>query len=553
MNNKRIINRVLLLGFGIFSFIISNAQKDTTKPGGIDIVSSFKPVLREAAKINFNASPAPVDTSKVKQVYDIPNQNLLFAYQPGSLKPLALDIDTGGKFNNSSYIKAGFGSLRTPFIQTGISFGDGKTAGLNIYAKHVGSDGKRDFQKFTNTDVKLAGYFKSSNNLQWDASIGLKQNKTFRYGYEPASLVFPDDSIRVNYQTIAARVAMHNINKTAFGLTYWPEVKIDVFSDNIKNSESNTVVHLPLQKTIGKTFAVNLGVTFDLTRLSPASKAAFNNTMYYISPSFLFKTPNFNLQAGIRPSWDNKVFKMFPNVLADISTEDKRFTFQAGWTGYIRKTTFQYLASQNPWIRLPETFNNTWIEERFAGFKGSAGDHFSYAAKVAFNKLNNQPLYINDYTTVGNGAKTFKVVNEPSMNVLNFGGEFGYNVQEKFSVITGIQFNQYTSLVSNAKAWGLIPLEFKTALRLQVIKDLWLKADLFAFNGPQYLKGDGSNGNLAGAVDLNAGLEFKITKNINLWTQFNNVFNKQYQRWNQYPVYGFNFVGGVVFSFDQKN
>jgi outer membrane receptor protein involved in Fe transport len=79
-----------------------------------------------------------------------------------------------------------------------------------------------------------------------------------------------------------------------------------------------------------------------------------------------------------------------------------------------------------------------------------------------------------------------------------------------------------------------------------------LKTDMFAFGGPQYLKGDGSNGKLAGAIDLSAGLEFKITKNINLWTQFNNVFNKVYQRWNQYPVYGFNFVGGVVFSFDQK-
>jgi hypothetical protein len=552
MSKITINSKLVLLVLGIFSVTICTSQKDTTKPGGIDIVSSFKPVLGEAAKINFNASPAPVDTNKVRQTYDIPNQNLLFAYQPGSLKPLALDIDTGGKFNNSSYIKAGFGSLRTPFIQAGISFGDGKTAGLNIYAKHVGSDGKREFQKFASTEAKLAGYFKSSNNLQWDASLGMKQNRSYRYGYEPATLVFPTDSIRINYQTVSARLAMHNINKTAFGLTYWPEVKIDIFSDNIKNSESNTVVNLPLQKTIGKVFAVNLGLTFDLTRLSPDNKSAFNNTMYYISPSFLFKKSNFNLQAGIRPSWDNKIFKMFPNVLADISTSDKRFTFQAGWTGYIRKTTFQYLASQNPWIRLPETFDNTWIEERFAGFKGSAGDHFSYAAKVGFNKLNNQPLYINDYTTVGNGAKTFKVINESSMNVLNFGGEFGYNVQEKFSVVTGIQFNQYTDLKNNAKAWGLIPLELKTALRLQVIKDLWLKSDLFAWGGSQYLRGDGSSAKLDGAVDLNAGLEFKITKNINLWTQFNNVFNKQYQRWNQYPVYGFNFVGGVVFSFDQK-
>ena len=80
-----------------------------------------------------------------------------------------------------------------------------------------------------------------------------------------------------------------------------------------------------------------------------------------------------------------------------------------------------------------------------------------------------------------------------------------------------------------------------------------LKFDLFAWTGPQYMRNDGSNDRLKGAFDLNAGLEFKITKNLNLWTQFNNIFNKQYQRWNQYPVYGFNFVGGVVFSFDQKN
>ncbi|MDZ4796157.1 MAG: hypothetical protein SGI83_17905 [Bacteroidota bacterium] len=546
------IYKLFLLGVGIFSFGISHAQKDTTKKGGIDIVSSFKPALREAAKINFNASPPTPDTTKAKLTYTIPNQNLLFAYQPGSLKPLAMDIDSVARFNNSSYIKAGFGSLRTPFIQAGISFGDGKTAGLNIFAKHVGSDGKRDFQKFTTTDIKLAGFFKSGNNLEWDASIGMKQHKAYKYGYEPQTLVFNIDSLKQNFQTISARVAVHNINKTEFGLTYWPEVKIDVFSDNLKNSESNTVLNLPLQKTLGKEWAVNLGITFDLTRLSPTNKSALNNTMYYISPSVLYKTQKINVQAGIRPSWDNKTFKMFPNVLADITTQDKRFTFQAGWTGYIRKTTYQYLASQNPWLWLPSSFKNTWIEERFAGFKGSVGDHFSYAAKVGFNKLNNQPLFLNDATT-GLGGKSFRVVNEREIKVTNFGGELGFAIHEKFSLITGLTFNQFSGLKDNAKAWGLTPLELKAAMRIQIIKDLWLKTDLFAWSGALYQKKDGSSERLAGATDLNAGLEFKITKNINLWTQFNNIFNKEYQRWNQYPVYGFNFVGGVVFSFDQKN
>ena len=549
---KQALYKIFFLSVGIFSVGISFAQKDTTKSGGVTIVSSFKPVLREAAKINFNASPPAADTTKAKLNYDIPNQNLLLSYQPGSLKPLALSIDSVVKFDNSSYIKAGFGSLRTPYVQAGISFGDGETAGLNIYAKHVASESKRDFQKFSNTNVRLSGYFKSGNNLQWDAGLGMKRDRTYKYGYLPATLVFPSDSLKQSFQTISGRIAFHNINKTEFGLTYAPEIKIDVFSDNLKNSESNTIVNAPLQKTIGKEFAVNLGITFDLTRFSPENKTAINNTMYYISPSVLYKTSQINAQVGIRPSWDNGKFKMFPNILADISSSDKRFTFQAGWTGYIRKTTYQYLAGQNPWLWLPGTLRNTWIEERFAGFKGTAGDHFSYAAKVGFNKLNNQPLFINDTSAAGDG-KSFNVVYEDKMNVVNFSGEFGYNAGEKFSMITGLIFNQFSGFRSQAKAWGMIPLELKTNLRLQIIKDLWLKTDLFAWSGSKYLKKDNTPGKLDGAFDLNAGLEFKITKNINLWTQFNNLFNKEYQRWNQYPVYGFNFVGGVVFSFDQKN
>jgi hypothetical protein len=272
--------------------------------------------------------------------------------------------------------------------------------------------------------------------------------------------------------------------------------------------------------------------------------------MYYISPSLLFKTQKVSAQVGIRPTWDNGSFKMFPNILADIGTEDKRLIFQAGWTGYVRKTTYQYLASQNPWLYMPSSFQNTWIEERFAGFKGSVGDHFTYAAKIAFNKIRNQPLFVNDYTS---GGKSFIVVNEPRINVLNLGGQLGFNIQEKFSLTTGWSFNQYSGLRINKKAWGLLPMEMNTALRLQVLKDLWVKGDLFAWTGPQYLRSDGDNGKLNGAIDLNAGLEFKITKNLNLWSQFNNITNRKYQRWNQYPVYGFNFVGGIVFSFDQKN
>lgn len=531
------------------AFTVSAQKKDTTR--SVDITSSFRPVLKAPAKLAFNATPPSADTTRPRLQYDIPNPNLLFAYQPGSLKPLALAIDTNVAFGNSNYIKAGFGSLRTPYVQAGFSFGDGNTAGLNIYARHVSSQGKKEFQDFTNTQVKLSGFYKTAGNLELNASLGMKQDRTYKYGYLPETLSFPKDSIRQRFQTISARLAARNLESTEFGLNYAPEIRIDIFGDHIKNNESNTVVNLPLEKTVGKDFAVNLGVTFDLTRLSPDNKSAVNNTIWYLSPSVVYKSTTLRLQGGIRPSWDNKTFKMFPNILAEVGTDDQRFTFQAGWTGYVRKTTFQYLASQNPWLWAPGELRNTWIEERYAGFKGSVGDHFTYSAKVGFNKLSNQALFINDTTAAGDG-KSFAVVYADKMNVLNLGGELGYTVAEKFSVISSLSFNQFTGLRGQQKAWGMLPLEFNTALRLQVIRDLWLKTDLFAWSGPRYMRQDGSDGKLSGAFDLNAGLEFKVTRSINLWTQFNNIFNKEYQRWNQYRVYGFNFVGGIIFSFDQK-
>ena len=60
----------------------SASAQDTTKKKSIDITSTFKPVLREASKINFNAAPPTADTSATKLSYNIPGQQLFFGYSP---------------------------------------------------------------------------------------------------------------------------------------------------------------------------------------------------------------------------------------------------------------------------------------------------------------------------------------------------------------------------------------------------------------------------------------------------------------------------------------
>ena len=541
-------SKPFLIAVTVFFSLAVQAQ-DTIRKRTVQVTSQFKPVLKDAAKINLNASPPSTDTSRPRLQYQIPNQNLQFLFQPGMLKPLALDVGTGGRWYNECYVKAGYGSFKTPFLQAGLSIGDGKTVGLNGYARHTSSEGKIPFQKYSATNFDAVAFFQTAKSLEWNARFGGEQNTFYKYGYDHENFAFSEDSLKMRYQTWRGRLAMHNLNQTQFGLSYAPEVRVDAFSDQLNNSESNSYIKLPVKKVVGKVMEVDATAEASLSQYKPDGKSKITNNWVSLAPTILFKTPNVGVHAGIKPSWDNGEFILYPNVMAEIGTKDKRFAIQLGWAGYLRNSGYQYVAGFNPWIWAPQTVMNTRIEERYAGVKGAVGDHFSFSAKMAYNRLNNQPLFLNN---LENGGKSFEILYEPQMDQFQLGGEMGLTFGEQFSLLSNLAINKYRKLEVNNKAWGLLPLEFTTKLRIQVLKDLFVTSDLFAFDGAWYQNNDGDAKQAQGALDLSAGAEFKILKNVKIWGQFNNIFNKEYQRWNQYPVYGFGFVGGVVFSFAQK-
>src|SRR2546425_7060418 len=104
INRKNIQYSLLFFGFCFLRFN-SFAQRDTTKKQTIDITSSYKPVLRNAVKINFSASNLNADTSKPAIQYSIPAQNLFYTYRPVSLKPLALEHDSALELGSRNYLK----------------------------------------------------------------------------------------------------------------------------------------------------------------------------------------------------------------------------------------------------------------------------------------------------------------------------------------------------------------------------------------------------------------------------------------------------------------
>src|SRR5688572_25759351 len=135
------------------SLFLVQAFAQDPKKKTIDITSTFKPVLREAAKINFNAAPPIADTTRPRLSYTIPVQNLMFAYQPANLKPVALQVDSLNAWEYSNYVKAGIGNVHQPFIQAGFSFGNSTNSYFNVFANHYTSKGDLPFQKNSLTSV----------------------------------------------------------------------------------------------------------------------------------------------------------------------------------------------------------------------------------------------------------------------------------------------------------------------------------------------------------------------------------------------------------------
>jgi hypothetical protein len=546
------IMKIFIFGSLLFGMGICVHAQDTAKRRTIDITSSFKPVLRDAVKINFNAAPPVADTSRPRLTYSIPAQYLFISYQPGEMKPVALQTDTANEWVNDNYIKIGAGNVHLPYVKTGFSFGDGKSTFFNIFADQLSSKGSLPYQKNSLTSVKLAGSVITANNLEWNGSIGFKNDDYNLYGFRPDSLKIPADVLRQQFQTFEGKLSLRNRQPTDFGLVYHPNIRVSVFTDNHnpKATEENTTLNLPLEKTIGKDFAFDLGVSADLTNYRQSNTGTIQNNLFYVSPAFVVKTSSLFLQASVVPSWDNKAFTLLPNFVADISTPDKRFGVQLGWIGYYDKGSYQRFEAINPWLGQPSLLLNTRIEEGYAGIKGSLTNHFSYSAKIGVIEYKNMPLFVNDTLDGGN---QFSIRYESSMQALQIHGELSYIQGEDFSVVATLNSYQYTNQRTEQKPWGLLPFEFNTSLRWQAFKDFWAKLDLYTFDGAQYRATNGVSFKGDGAFDMNAGVEFRITRQLNLWLQLNNLFNDKYERWHQYPVYGFNLMGGIVFSFGQKS
>ncbi|MEO6844692.1 MAG: hypothetical protein ABI184_05935 [Ginsengibacter sp.] len=541
---KRIFNKIVLLLPLCLLFGKSKAQ-DTTHRQTIEITSSYKPSLLKTVKINLYASPITPDTSQPRLAYSIPSESLFYTYQPTALKPLAIEADTSLKLGDRNQLKVGFGNYTTPYVSGAFSFGDGKHSLGNIYGDYISSRGKIQYQDFSEINLKGTGSIFSKTNETY-AGVDFAQHEYYQYGYDHSLYAFSKSDLRRSYQELSANVGFRNIIPNGSGINYDPHLTVHEFSRENEADETNLIFTLPAEKRFSDKVSVKVALlgNFDNYSIKNTNTSVGNN-LFQIAPEFTYYSDQFTFHGGISPTWNNGQLAILPNIYGEAKLSQSILSVQAGWIGRYIPNSFRSLSKENPYMQDPVSWNNTKEMQYYGGIKAAVGSHFNFSAKAAFISYTDMPLFVNDQL-VGN---TFLLVNESKLSNFQIHGDLNFVSQDKFTITGALDLNSYTGLHDNAKPWGLYPLKLTGSLRWNAFEHLLVKADLAAFSGASALATDGSVKSLKGGSDLSAGAEYTITKMFGVWLDFDNIFNDKYQRWNNYPVYGFQVMGGLLVHF----
>ncbi|CAN5211825.1 TonB-dependent receptor [soil metagenome] len=523
------------------------AQRDTSKRQSIDVISAYKPVLRNAVKINLAPGVLETDTTKPKLIYDIPALNLFFAYQPVPLQPRTLTVDTGLQLGQRRFIKVGYGNFSTPYLNTGLSFGDGKAVLFNLYADYISSKGSIPSRDFNNFNIKAAGsYFTAANEFY--GGLGYHGRQYYQYGYDTLAFHYSKDSVSRSYRDFAIRAGFRNKVVNDLKINYDPNIEAHIFSRENAVTENNLIITLPAELRVGESVSVKASVLADLTNNSrQTSSGNFKtvNNLFQIAPELVYYSDKFTFHGGALPTWDNGVLSVLPNIYGQAQLQHNILFLQAGWVGRFIKNNFRTLSSVNPYMQDPIFLLNTKEVQYYAGIKASLSKPLNFNTKVAFITYSNMPLFVNDTLT----TKGFFISNESKMNDLQIHGDVSYISQDKFTLSAAVDVNTYSSLAYNNNAWHLIPLHFTGSIRWNAFRQVLIKGDLFYFSDIPALEKNKKEITLPSAADISAGAEFKINKSFSAWLDFNNILNRKYERWNRYPVYGLQLIGGLIYNF----
>ncbi len=529
---------ILLLLTGVF---IARAQ-DTLRTDVVDVVKAFKPVLSEAMKIQSNPNPEIPEVNKPVFTYNIPVLQHGVTPTVYTIKPLSMGTSLLPKLKNN-YTRAGFGNYATPLFEIYLNSVRNKNLQTGVFYKHLSSNPSGD-NTFSNNTLYLFGKkFLGKGILSADAYH--YRNRVNVYGKE--SVLRPAGSNITNlFNTFDFKTSYSNVVKDTSKLGYKLELKYYNFSDNRDVKENDFQLGGTFKKSLkGNPLEVytnvqiaSVGNTTTLDRvfvdINPRYRLNMSDKLY-VSVGFNFTLYNDN--KGNSPHF-------YPVAEAGYMLIKNSLTAFGGITGNLQRHTYRSIALENPFVRNLQLKNTENTFEFYGGIKGLISPQTSFLLQASLATVKNLLFYSADTMLYSQRP----VYDNTVAGVTNIKAEMNHEFGEKFRL--GFVMNYFGYSLGLKAPFSRPTFTTQTNILYNMADKFLIKGEIYTFNAREVLLEETQAVNkIDGFVDLNTGIEYRYNRYTSLFLNLNNLTNNKYQRWYNLPVYGFNVLGGITFTF----
>jgi hypothetical protein len=377
----------------------------------------------------------------------------------------------------------------------------------------------------------------------------------YNYGFLPTVNNAKEDTLKNIYNLFDLNISLESLKSDTISLKYKFDVNYYYQSNNFDLVEHNFKIAGNLSKTISDIpFSLYTGIN-SISYLKNSN--TLQRTAFIFNPRINLEDENYYLKAGFNFTYFSDSIEpknnshFYPFGEAAYHVVPKFLTVLGGVTGNYGINTFRSINAENPFVRNYNFKNTNNLFEMYVGLKGHIAKGLNYSLQASIANIENMLFYVQD-------SSSFQkiIYDEGKITLSTFTADLSYQIGEKWRFALIAKAYNY-SMSKLQFAYSRPSTEIKLNTSYNIGDKFMLRGDIFFIgqrtggvtNPTSGNKDNMSEVKLNPFVDLNLGIDYRYTKNVSVFLNFNNMAAARYMRFSNYDVYGFNGMGGVTLTF----
>ena len=514
----------------------------------VEVIKAFEAKLIDAKKISINPkikAIVPVDKS---YDYDITIVPIKIAYPDPIIKPLAMNPDPE-KPSKHFFSRLGYGDLKSPYADISFHSQKGDLYDYTISGHFYGAEDSEiiRFRKFYESELNINFGYRIGENykLNVDLSGGYDLRNLYDTVFVNSPEVLTEKDVKRNILKTKARVGIVNIEPTGGNFNYGLGLNGQriQFDGVLESSENGFGVDLFINNKLSPNLTLFLKGDIGLHSIKYPSGESNDRKAFSVNPGINLSIGNFQLDAAADIFIDDFQTSPFVDIRASYSLSDNALQIYAGANQVPIANTLWNHYINNPFVSGSIPINKTTLSKQFfAGLSGKVKDLVTFNFMGGYADIKDQ-FYYDDV------ALLRLWVRHTDMTNIFINANIEFNLTENISLGANASQNFYSPVESD-----ILPntpeYKYSGYSKIKLLRNkLTISTDLNLMDKISYVDNNGTTilGNTQ--IDLSLGVDFFVTENIGLWIRGNNLLDREYLRFSNYPEFGRNLLGGIVAKF----